>query len=183
MNSKSNTVKKGRKTHNSSTIRYSDLDTEKSNKKTVKQLSDFLKSKLKLPRFKNKNTNRDVLVVARNFQTRYLFEIILRKQGFSVTTISNVDEILDIINGNYIAILFDETNYNTEDLDIVELIKISNPEVKLLTISMNLRSNRLSDVSTSHKMSSNYKIRVVNGSSSKVSKSVTVKEIIINESV
>ncbi|MCK5408694.1 MAG: hypothetical protein KAJ30_00385, partial [Candidatus Heimdallarchaeota archaeon] len=157
MNSKSKIVIEESETSNNSTRDISDFGSEKSDKKLIKQLNNFFKAKLKLPRFRNRNVNRDVLVVARNFQTRYLFEILLRKQGYSVTTISNVDEILDIINGNYRVILFDETDYNTEDLDIIELIKLSNPEVKLLTISRNLKSNLQTDVSSSNKMVSNYR--------------------------
>lgn len=182
MNSKNKIVKEESETSKNSTRGILDLVSENSDKKLIKQLNNFLKSKLKLPRFRNRDINRDVLVVARNFQTRYLFEILLRKQGFSVTTISNVDEILDIINGNYKVILFDETDYNTEDLDIIELIKMSNPEVKLLTISRNLKSNHQTDVSSSNKMVSNYRVKVIGESSSKISNSFTIKEITINKS-
>ena len=182
MNSKNKIVNEESETSNNFTRGILDLSSEKSDKKLVKQLNDFLKSKLKLPRLRNRNINKDVLVVARNFQTRYLFEIILRKQGFSVTTISKVDEILDIINGNYRVILFDETDYNTDDLDIIELIKMSNPEVILLTISRNLKSNHQIDVSSSNKIVSNYRVKVVGESSSKISNSFTVKENTINKS-
>ncbi len=183
MNLKNKIVKEESETSSNSTRGILDPVSEKSDKKLIKQLNGFLKSKLKLPRFRNRNINRDVLVVARNFQTRYLFEILLRKQGFSVTTISNVDEILDIINGNYKIILFDETDYNTEDLDIIELIKMSNPEVKLLTISKNLKSNHQTSVPSSNKMVSNYRVKAVGESSSKISNSFTVKEITISKSV
>ncbi len=182
LNSKNKIVKEESETSNSSTGGILDLVSEKSDKELIKQLHYFFKSKLKLPIFRNRNDNRDVLVVARNFQTRYLFEILLRKQGFSVTTISNADEILDIINGNYKVILFDETEYNTEDLDIIELIKMSNPEVKLLTISRELKSNGQTDVSSFNKMVSNYRVKVVDESSSKISNSFTVREITINKS-
>jgi len=182
LNSKNKSVKEESQTFNNSTSSISNLCSEKSDKKLIKQLNDLLRSKLKLPRFRNRNIYRDVLVVTRNFQTRYLFEILLRKQGFSFTAISNADEILDIISGNYKIILFDETDYNTEDLDIIELIKLSNPEVKLLTISRNLKSNHQTDVSSSNKMVSNYRVKVVGESSSKISNSFTVKEITINKS-
>jgi len=183
LNLKNKIVKEESETSNNFTRGISNLSSEKCEKKLIKQLNNFLKSKFKLPIFRNRNINRDVLVVARNFQTRYLFEILLRKQGFSVTTISNVDEILDIINGNYKVILFDETDYNTEDLDIIELIKMSNPEVKLLTISRNLKSNHQTDVSSSNKMVLNYRVKVVGESPSKISNSFTIKEITINKSV
>ncbi len=182
LNSNFKSVKEEDVISNNFTRGHLDLNSEKSDRKLGKQLKELLKSRLKLLRYRSRKINRNILIVARNFQTRYLFEFILRKHGFLVTTISNVDEILDIINGNYGAILFDETDCNMEDLDIIELIKMTNPEVKLLTISRNLMSDCQKIISTSHKTVSNYRVREVSESSSKISTSVTVNEISINES-
>ncbi len=139
MNSKIKDVKEESVISNNSSRGYLDLNSEKSAKKLSKQLTEFLKSKLKLLRFRYRKINKNILVGAGNFQTRYLCELVLRKYSFLITTISNVDEILDIINGDYETILFDETDYNEGDSDIIEVIKITSPEVKLLTFSRNLK--------------------------------------------
>lgn len=120
----------------------------------MKQLNGFIKSELKSLRFRNRKVIRSVLVVAGKLQTRFLCELIIKQYGFSVTTISNVDELLDIITSNYVAILFDETDYNSRDLKIIEIIKVTSPGVKLLSFSANLKFNRRQNVFPSHKISS-----------------------------